>query len=137
LFEGELIGIAATERRGGSRIREITAQAGLSTGGRWLLTGEKYWVSRLTEAAAFVTFVRDPDGRISAVLVNADDPRVDRDVIEPFGLGGWGWGVLRERPEEPDKRHVDVRADGRGQVSLPKVRIPVASRSNAWSITCS
>ncbi|MFC7279799.1 acyl-CoA dehydrogenase family protein [Paractinoplanes rhizophilus] len=103
LRAGELIGIAATERHGGSRIREISAQARLSTGGRWLLTGEKCWVSRLTEAAAFVTFVRDPDGRISAVLVNADDPHIERDVIEPFGLGGWGWGVLRlhEVPIDP------------------------------------
>jgi len=95
LRAGQLIGIAATERHGGSRIREITTQAHRDSSGRWRLTGEKCWVSRLTEATAFVTFVRDPDGRISAVLVNADDPRVERDVIEPFGLGGWGWGVLR------------------------------------------
>jgi alkylation response protein AidB-like acyl-CoA dehydrogenase len=95
LHAGELIGIAATERHGGSRIREITTQARLGRGGTWRLTGEKCWVSRLTEAAAFVVFVRDPDARISAVLVDADDPRVERDVIEPFGLGGWGWGVLR------------------------------------------
>jgi len=95
LRAGELIGIAATERHGGSRIREITTHARLGKGGRWRLTGEKCWVSRLTEAAAFVTFVRDPDGRISAVLVDADDPRLERDVLEPFGLGGWAWGVLR------------------------------------------
>jgi hypothetical protein len=30
--------------------------------GRWRLTGEKCWVSRLLESAAFVVFVRDPDG---------------------------------------------------------------------------
>ena len=103
LRAGELIGIAATERHGGSRIREITTQARLGHGGSWRLTGEKCWVSRLSEAAAFVVFVRDPDGRISAVLVDPDDPRVERDVIEPFGLGGWGWGVLRlhEVPVDP------------------------------------
>jgi alkylation response protein AidB-like acyl-CoA dehydrogenase len=95
LRAGELIGIAATERHGGSRIREITTQARPDNGGRWRLTGEKCWVSRLTEAAAFVTFVRDPNQHISAVLVNADDPHIERDVIEPFGLDGWGWGVLR------------------------------------------
>ena len=95
LDEGELVGIAATERHGGSRIREITTQARLAPGGLWRLAGEKCWVSRLTEAAAFVVFVRDPDERISAVLVDADDPRAERDVIEPSGLGGWGWGVLR------------------------------------------
>jgi hypothetical protein len=36
-----------------------------------------------------------PDGRISAVLVDADDPAVERDRVSPAGLGGWGWGVLR------------------------------------------
>ena len=92
---GELVGIAATERHGGSRIREITTQARLARHGSWRLTGEKCWVSRLSEASAFVVFVRDPDGRISAVLVDADQPGVQREVIEPFGLGGWGWGVLR------------------------------------------
>jgi alkylation response protein AidB-like acyl-CoA dehydrogenase len=48
-------------------------------------------------------FVRNPDSRISAVLVDADDPRVERDVIEPFGLGGWRWGVLRlhDLPVDP------------------------------------
>ncbi|GAA3957191.1 acyl-CoA dehydrogenase family protein [Actinoplanes auranticolor] len=95
LHAGDLVGIAASERRGGSRIREITTQARLGRGGHWRLTGEKCWVSRLTEAAAFVVFVRDPDGRISAVLVDAEHAGVEREVIEPFGLGGWGWGVLR------------------------------------------
>jgi hypothetical protein len=33
-------------------------------------------VSRLTEAAAFVVFVRDPDARISAILVDPADPGV-------------------------------------------------------------
>jgi alkylation response protein AidB-like acyl-CoA dehydrogenase len=103
LHAGELVGIAATERHGGSRIREITTRARLGRGGQWRLTGEKCWVSRLTEAAAFVVFVRDPDGRISAVLVDAEHPGVEREVIEPFGLGGRGWGVLRlhDLPVDP------------------------------------
>ena len=70
LDAGELVGIAATERHGGSRIQEITTRASLDRNGRWRLTGEKCWVSRLLESAAFVVFVRDPDGRISAVIVD-------------------------------------------------------------------
>lgn len=114
LRAGELVGIAATERHGGSRIREITTQARLGRGGRWRLTGEKYWVSRLTEAAAFVVFVRDPDGGISAVLIDPVDPRVDREVIEPFGLGGWGWGVLRLRDLSVDPGTALLGAPGAG-----------------------
>jgi alkylation response protein AidB-like acyl-CoA dehydrogenase len=115
LHAGELIGIAATERHGGSRIREITTQARLSRSGRhWQLTGEKCWVSRLSEACGFVVFVRDPDGRISAVLVDATDPHVEREVIEPFGLGGWGWGVLRlhDLPVDPAVALLGVPGSG-------------------------
>jgi hypothetical protein len=50
-----------------------------------------------TSPPAFVVFVRDPDARISALLVDADDPRLERDVIDPYGLGGWSWGALRLR----------------------------------------
>ncbi|NMO53952.1 acyl-CoA dehydrogenase [Actinoplanes sp. TBRC 11911] len=114
LRAGELIGIAATERHGGSRIREITTRARPGRGGTWRLTGEKCWVSRLTEAAAFVVFVRDPDARISAVLVDADDPRAERDVIEPFGLGGWSWGALRLHDLPVDPATALLGAPGNG-----------------------
>jgi alkylation response protein AidB-like acyl-CoA dehydrogenase len=57
---GELIGIAATERHGGSRIRKITTRATLASRGRWLISGEKTWVSRLAEAVGLVVFFRDP-----------------------------------------------------------------------------
>ncbi|WP_436536312.1 acyl-CoA dehydrogenase family protein [Actinoplanes sp. HUAS TT8] len=95
LKAGELIGIAATERHGGSRIREITTRAIRANDGLWRLSGEKCWVSRLAEAAAFVVFVRGPNEHISAVVVDADDPNLEREMIEPAGLGGWTWGVLR------------------------------------------
>ena len=114
LDAGDLVGIAATERHGGSRIRDITTRATLAAGGRWLLTGEKCWVSRLTDAAAFVVFVRDPDARISAVLVDADDPRLERDVIDPHGLGGWSWGVLRMRGVPVDPATAQVGPTGMG-----------------------
>lgn len=36
-----------------------------------------------------------PDNRISAAVVNAEQASLEKEVIEPFGLGGWSWGVLR------------------------------------------
>ncbi|GAA4474309.1 acyl-CoA dehydrogenase family protein [Phytohabitans houttuyneae] len=92
---GDLVGIAATERHGGSRVQEITTRARLHRDGRWRVSGEKCWVSRLVESAGFVVFLRDPDGRITAAVVDAGDRGLEREVIEPFGLGGWSWGVLR------------------------------------------
>jgi len=60
IAHGDLVGIAATERHGGSRIQEITTCAALAHGGRWLITGEKAWVSRLVEASGLVVFLPRP-----------------------------------------------------------------------------
>ncbi|WP_432967687.1 acyl-CoA dehydrogenase family protein [Dactylosporangium sp. CA-233914] len=116
LAAGELVGIAATERHGGSRIQEITTRATVRRDGTWRLTGEKCWVSRLIESSGYVVFFRDPDGRISAAVVDADQPRLEREVIEPFGLGGWSWGVLRlhEAPVDPATDMVGPTGDGLG-----------------------
>jgi alkylation response protein AidB-like acyl-CoA dehydrogenase len=92
---GDLIGIAATERHGGSRIQEITTRAVPTAGRRWLISGEKVWVSRLTEAHGLVVFFRNPDEQISAAIVSATAPGLSREPIAPAGLAGWSWGVLR------------------------------------------
>ncbi|NJC66444.1 hypothetical protein HC028_18315 [Planosporangium flavigriseum] len=114
LARGDLVGIAATERHGGSRIQEITTRARLHRDGRWRLCGEKCWVSRLVEAAGFVVFFRDPDGRIAAAVVDAADRGLDREVIEPSGLDGWSWGVLRLRDVAVDPASDLVGPDGGG-----------------------
>lgn len=116
LQAGELVGIAATERHGGSRIQEIATRAVLRRDGTWRISGEKCWVSRLIESAGFVVFFRDPDGRISAAIVDADQPQLEREVIEPFGLGGWSWGVLRLRevPVDPAVDLIGRPGDGLG-----------------------
>lgn len=93
LAAGDLVGIAATERHGGSRLREITTRASDRPGG-WRLTGEKCWISRLKEADAFVVFFKDPTGQISAAVVDATAPGLRRRHLRPAGLGGWTWGVL-------------------------------------------
>lgn len=95
LEAGQLVGIAATERHGGSRVLEITTRARVGLRGNWLLSGEKSWVARLTEASGFVVFFRDPNGHISAAVVEAGAPGLDHDVIDAAGLTGCSWGLLR------------------------------------------
>lgn len=104
---GALIGIAATERHGGSRIQEITTAAQPSHAGTWRITGEKCWVSRLNEAAGFVVFFRDPHGDITAAVVNANAHGLTRQPLRPCGLDGWGWGILR-LDEVPVRPHRDL-----------------------------
>lgn len=114
LAAGELVGIATTERHGGSRIQETTTRAMVATGGRWLISGEKVWVSRLVEAAGLVVFFRDPDGRISAAIVDATAPGLHRDAVQPAGLAGWSWGVLRlhQVPIDPSTELIGPPGDG-------------------------
>jgi alkylation response protein AidB-like acyl-CoA dehydrogenase len=116
LLAGELVGIAATERRGGSRVREITTAARSDDAGTWHISGEKCWVSRLTEAVGFVVFFRDPRGRISAAIIDATDPGLAREVLKPAGLSGWAWGKLhlREVPIDPCRELIGRPGDGLG-----------------------
>jgi alkylation response protein AidB-like acyl-CoA dehydrogenase len=94
LGRGDLVGIAATERHGGSRLQEITTSARPRPAGGWWISGEKCWVSRLEEAAAFVVFFVNPRRAITAALVPADAPGLRRRLVAPAGLGGWTWGAL-------------------------------------------
>ncbi|GAA2375288.1 hypothetical protein GCM10010170_078720 [Dactylosporangium salmoneum] len=73
----------------------MTARATLDRDGRWRITGKKVWVSRLVESSAFVVFFRAPDDQITAGLVDAADPALHREMVEPFGLAGWSWGSLQ------------------------------------------
>jgi alkylation response protein AidB-like acyl-CoA dehydrogenase len=74
--------------------------------GTWLVTGRKIWISRLTEAAVFLVFFRDPDGRLAAAAVAAAEPGLRRELIAPSGLAGWTWGRL-------DLNAVPVRPEDR------------------------
>ncbi|MEV5967936.1 acyl-CoA dehydrogenase family protein [Kribbella sp. NPDC051952] len=94
LLIGELAGIAITEPHGGSRVIETRTSAVLSADGYLLVSGRKCWISRLNEAAVFVVFFRDPDGRLAAAPVDAEDLGLRRTELPPSGLAGWSWGVL-------------------------------------------
>ncbi len=108
------MGIAATERHGGSRLREITTRAAPTTRGRWLISGEKVWVSRLVEAHGLVVFFRDPGGRISAAILPAAAPGLSREPIMPAGLAGWSWGTLRLHQVPVDPSSDLIGAPGSG-----------------------
>ena len=114
LAAGELVGIAATERHGGSRIQEITTSARSAGPRRWLISGEKCWVSRLVEASGIVVFFRDPDGHISAAIIDAATPGIEREPLHPAGLAGWSWGILRLHQVGVDPDRDLLAAPGHG-----------------------
>lgn len=95
LARGDLVGIAATERHGGTRVQEIATRAFIVAEDRWEISGEKTWVSRLREAHGFVVFFREPGGDISAAIVDATASGLVREPVTPAGLAGWTWGSLR------------------------------------------
>lgn len=105
---------AATEAHGGSRIHEIRTQAVEVAPHRWLVSGQKCWVSRLDESEVFVVFLRDPSDSISAVIVDADNPGISRQEIVPAGLGGWTWGFLSFTDVEIDIRESLLGVVGQG-----------------------
>src|SRR5439155_5051123 len=88
LAAGELAGIAITEPHGGSRPSETRTHAVPGSDGTWLITGRKTWISRLTEAAVFVVFFRDPGGRLAAAAIDATLAGLHRQPVAPTGLAG-------------------------------------------------
>lgn len=111
---GHLIGVAATERHGGSRVHEITTRAVMAGPHRWVVTGEKVWVSRLLEASGMVVFFRDPDAHISAAIIDTTTPGVCQRPIPPAGLTGWTWGELHLRNVPIDPRTDLIGEPGHG-----------------------
>jgi alkylation response protein AidB-like acyl-CoA dehydrogenase len=95
LLSGELAGIAVTESHGGTQVHATTTTSTEQHDGSWTVTGTKTWISRLSEAAAFIVVFKDPDMRLTAAVVDAAAPGLDRNVIRPGGLAGWTWGELQ------------------------------------------
>ena len=72
LLAGALAGIAVTETHGGSQVHATSTAAIPRRDGTWAVSGTKTWISRLDEAAVFCVFFKDPAGRLTAGVVNAD-----------------------------------------------------------------
>ena len=62
--------------------------------GTWAVSGTKSWISRLDEATVFCVFFKDPAGRLTAGVVDADAAGLCRRRVTPAGLSGWAWGEL-------------------------------------------
>lgn len=94
IISGALVGIAATEEHSGSRVQN-TKTVARKSGSRHLLTGEKVYVSRLEEAAVFVTFFRyEQDEALSAALIKSTRKGFRTEIWDPVGLKGWSWGKI-------------------------------------------
>jgi alkylation response protein AidB-like acyl-CoA dehydrogenase len=102
LLAGAVPGIAITEPHGGSQVH-ASRTAAVPSGGNWLVTGTKTWISRLDEAALFCVFFNDPRGRLTAAVIDAASPGITRQPVLPSGLSGWAWGELhlQEVPVRP------------------------------------
>jgi alkylation response protein AidB-like acyl-CoA dehydrogenase len=74
--ENTYVAIAMSEPGAGSAVTDMTTIAE-DDGDAWVLDGQKAWVSRADKSAAFVTYVRLPDGNIGSVLVDRDNPGLE------------------------------------------------------------
>ncbi|OGY45171.1 MAG: hypothetical protein A2744_00810 [Candidatus Buchananbacteria bacterium RIFCSPHIGHO2_01_FULL_44_11] len=94
LASGSLVGIAATEAHGGSKI-QATKTIARKNGGKHLLSGEKVYISRIKEAAVFIVFFKfEKDETLSAALIDIARKGVAIETWEPMGLRGWSWGKV-------------------------------------------
>lgn len=89
-----LVGIAATEEHGGSRIRD-TKTVARRNGRAHFLSGEKVYISRLKEASVFVVFFKfEQDESLSAALIKPSRKGFRTEIWESMGLRGWSWGKV-------------------------------------------
>jgi alkylation response protein AidB-like acyl-CoA dehydrogenase len=95
ILSGALVGVAVTERAGGSSLLNIKSEL-RPAGDGWLLSGEKTWISRVEEADALVVFARVAgDGHLAAIIVEPQQRGFEHSRVEPVGLKGWSWGRIR------------------------------------------
>jgi alkylation response protein AidB-like acyl-CoA dehydrogenase len=113
MASGSLVGIAATEAQGGSRIQNIKTVA-RNIGRAYFLTGEKVYISRIKEAEVFVVFFKfENDETLSAALLNLSRKGVVTETWEPAGLRGWSWGkVVFENAQFAKQDILGMRGQG-------------------------
>jgi glutaryl-CoA dehydrogenase len=105
---GEAIGcFGLTEPDHGSDPGSMATRAVRTTGGDWLLTGTKLWITNAPVSDLLVVWARVPDEEIAGFLVPAGSPGV----------------AVREI-----RHKLSLRASSTGEVALDEVRLPAAAR---------
>lgn len=95
ILSGCLVGIAVTEPHGGTLVQSMRTVADKLPGGKWVLSGEKCWISRISEAAVIIVFFKIAGTEtIAAALLDPLSPGISKETLEPAGLHGWSWGRL-------------------------------------------
>jgi len=96
ILKGDLVGIASTEKHGGTTLDSIRTKATKVGDGRWSLSGEKFWISRLSESCVFVVFFKTENHtQVSAALIDALSQGITWEKFDSIGLHGWSWGRLQ------------------------------------------
>lgn len=113
MASGSLMGIAATEAHGGSRVQNAKTVA-TSNGRTHFLVGEKVYISRIKEAEVFVVFFKfEKDETLSAALIDLSRKGVKTELWEPLGLRGWSWGkVVFENTPFTTQKLLGARGQG-------------------------
>lgn len=123
LLEGEGIGaIAMTEANVGSGLERMATTA-RKAGHAYVIDGEKTWVTHGLAADVIVVLANTPAG-LTRFLVPGDAPGLQREALDPVGLGHLGFARLTLRGCEVP---ADLRLGGEGEgLKGAKAAFPIA-----------
>lgn len=123
LLEGEGIGaIAMTESEAGSDLERMKTVAKRS-GSAYVIDGEKTWVTHGMAANVFVVLART-DAGLTRFLVPGDTPGLEREALQPVGLGHMAFARLTFRGCELP---AELRLGGEGEgLKGAKAAFPIA-----------
>lgn len=131
LLEGQGIGaIAMTETEAGSDLERMKTVARRS-GGAYLIDGEKTWVTHGMSANVLVVLART-DAGLTRFLVPGDAPGLEREALQPVGLGHLSFARLSFRGcEVPAELRLGAEGEGlKGAKSaFPIARVLAALQS--------
>ena len=117
IVKGEtLVGVGSTEPRGGSDAANITTKAE-KKGDKYVINGEKQFVSHIMESEAFVITARtgpEPGHRgVSTILVELNRPGIEKYLFRTMGWWSHSFGGIRfSNVEVPVSNLVGIENNG-------------------------